>query len=191
MTDSNDDKTLGGAKKTLTLKPSGMSQGTVRQDMGRGRTKAVVVETRKRRPMRPEDESSDHAGRTGTCAPRGRIRAGGKAGACAAYPSSRGGQPPRPQQQPSSQATRQQDRPRPVVLNHLSPEEMDARRRALALAQVRDAEDAARRAEEEKRRAAEEAVRLEAEAAEAARRAAEEAARAAGAGRGCSCAGNS
>src|SRR3954466_16401870 len=57
MTDSNDDKTLNGpGKKTLTLKPSGMSQGTVRQDMGRGRTKAVVVETRKRRPMRPEDE---------------------------------------------------------------------------------------------------------------------------------------
>ncbi|TAX62826.1 translation initiation factor IF-2, partial [Rhizobium leguminosarum] len=57
MTDSNDDKTISVAgKKTLTLKPSGMSQGTVRQDMGRGRTKAVVVETRKRRPMRPEDE---------------------------------------------------------------------------------------------------------------------------------------
>ena len=56
MTDNNDDKTFGGVKKTLTLKPSGVSQGTVRQDMGRGRTKAVVVETRKRRPHRPEDE---------------------------------------------------------------------------------------------------------------------------------------
>lgn len=57
MTDSNDDKTISvTGKKTLSLKPSGMSQGTVRQDMGRGRTKAVVVETRKRRPMRPEDE---------------------------------------------------------------------------------------------------------------------------------------
>ena len=38
MTDNKDDKTIG-VKKTLTLKPSGMSQGTVRQDMGRGRTK--------------------------------------------------------------------------------------------------------------------------------------------------------
>ncbi|HEX5935705.1 MAG TPA: translation initiation factor IF-2 associated domain-containing protein, partial [Pseudorhizobium sp.] len=57
MTDNNDDKTLSvTGKKTLTLKPSGMSQGTVRQDMGRGRTKAVVVETRKRRPIRPEDD---------------------------------------------------------------------------------------------------------------------------------------
>ena len=52
MTDNNDDKTLHvTGKKTLTLKPSGLStQGTVRQDMGRGRSKAVVVETRKRRP---------------------------------------------------------------------------------------------------------------------------------------------
>jgi translation initiation factor IF-2 len=57
MTDNNDDKTLNASvKKTLTLKPSGVNQGTVRQDMGRGRTKAVVVETRKRRPLRPEDD---------------------------------------------------------------------------------------------------------------------------------------
>ncbi|MDE1160098.1 MAG: translation initiation factor IF-2 [Neorhizobium sp.] len=57
MTDNKDDKTLSVAgKKTLTLKPTGMSQGTVRQDMGRGRTKAVVVETVKRRPTRPLDE---------------------------------------------------------------------------------------------------------------------------------------
>ena len=39
MTDSKDDKTLSVAgKKTLTLKPSGVQLGTVRQDMGRGRT---------------------------------------------------------------------------------------------------------------------------------------------------------
>ena len=57
MTDNKDDKTISvPGKKTLTLKPTGVTQGTVRQDMGRGRTKAVVVETRKRRPMRPEDE---------------------------------------------------------------------------------------------------------------------------------------
>ncbi|TCM77423.1 translation initiation factor IF-2 [Rhizobium sp. BK068] len=181
MTDSNDDKTLNGpGKKTLTLKPSGMSQGTVRQDMGRGRTKAVVVETRKRRPMRPEDERpitpvgsaparteaapSTHQPRAPQ-APQPRI-----------HPP--GGQQSRPQP-PSSQPPRQQDRPRPVVLNHLSPEEMDARRRALAMAQVRDAEDAVRRAEEEKRRAAEDAARQAAEAEEAKRRAAEEALRAA------------
>lgn len=180
MTDSNDDKTLNGpGKKTLTLKPSGMSQGTVRQDMGRGRTKAVVVETRKRRPMRPEDERPITPGtaaapaRAAEPAPVAHQPRAPQAPAPRIHPS--GGQQSRPQQ-PSSQ-TRQQDRPRPVVLNHLSPEEMDARRRALAMAQVRDAEDAVRRAEEEKRRAAEEAVRQAAEAEEAKRRAAEEAQR--------------
>ncbi|TWD55839.1 translation initiation factor 2 (bIF-2) [Agrobacterium vitis] len=62
MTDNKDDKTLSVAgKKTLTLKPTGVNQGTVRQDMGRGRTKAVVVETRKRRPTRPEDDRAQQA----------------------------------------------------------------------------------------------------------------------------------
>ncbi|RUM05200.1 translation initiation factor IF-2 [Rhizobium chutanense] len=183
MTDSNDDKTISvTGKKTLTLKPSGMSQGTVRQDMGRGRTKAVVVETRKRRPMRPEDEKP-----ITPAAPVAPIRAAEPAPAPV---QARPPQPtPAPRVQPSNssqanqrpqqsyQAPRQNDRPRPVVLNHLSPEEMDARRRALADAQARDAQDAIRRAEEEKRRAAEEIVRKAAEAEEAARRAAEEAIR--------------
>ncbi|MBB3593029.1 translation initiation factor IF-2 [Rhizobium sp. BK529] len=188
MTDSNDDKTLSvTGKKTLTLKPSGMSQGTVRQDMGRGRTKAVVVETRKRRPMRPEDEKPI------TPAPAAPARAPEPAPAPVQArpqqpaPAPRVHQPggqnnQRPQQsnqrpQQSYQPPRQQDRPRPVVLNHLSPEEMDARRRALAEAQARDAQDAIRRAEEEKRRAVEEAARQAAEAEEAKQRAAEEAAR--------------
>ena len=57
MSDTKDDKTLSvSSKKTLTLKRSGIEQGTVRQDMGRGRSKAVVVETRKRRITRPDDE---------------------------------------------------------------------------------------------------------------------------------------
>ena len=58
MTDNEDDKTISVAgKKTLSLKPSGVQQGTVRQDMGRGRTKAVVVETRtKRHFSRPGEE---------------------------------------------------------------------------------------------------------------------------------------
>ncbi|WP_283195788.1 translation initiation factor IF-2 [Rhizobium sp. AN80A] len=199
MTDSNDDKTLNGpGKKTLTLKPSGVSQGTVRQDMGRGRTKAVVVETRKRRPMRPEDEQRPITPVTAPAAPARAAEPASAPAAQSAAPApapapvqARPTQPQQPQRynQPSgqqynrpqqpSQAPRQQDRPRPVVLNHLSPEEMDARRRALAMAQVRDAEDAVRRAEEEKRRAAEEIVRQAAAAEEAKRLAAEEAARAA------------
>ncbi|MBB2751530.1 UNVERIFIED_ORG: translation initiation factor IF-2 [Rhizobium aethiopicum] len=184
MTDSNDDKTISvTGKKTLTLKPSGMSQGTVRQDMGRGRTKAVVVETRKRRPMRPEDEKP-----ITPVAPVAPVRAAEPAPAPVQARPQQAAPTPRIQQgnnnsqtnqrpQQSHQTPRQNDRPRPVVLNHLSPEEMDARRRALADAQARDAQDAIRRAEEEKRRAAEEVIRKAAEAEEAARRAAEEAIR--------------
>ncbi|MEH7905971.1 translation initiation factor IF-2 [Rhizobium laguerreae] len=184
MTDSNDDKTISVAgKKTLTLKPSGMSQGTVRQDMGRGRTKAVVVETRKRRPMRPEDEKP-----ITPVAPAAPVRAAEPAPAPVQARPQQPTPAPRVQQgnnnqtnqrppQQSHQPPRQNDRPRPVVLNHLSPEEMDARRRALADSQARDAQDAIRRAEEEKRRAAEEVVRKAAEAEDAARRAAEEAIR--------------
>ena len=58
MSDNNDDKTISVAgKKPLSLKRPSIEQGTVRQDMGRGRSKAVVVETRKRRINRPEDEN--------------------------------------------------------------------------------------------------------------------------------------
>jgi len=49
-TKSGDDKTLSVTpKKTLTLKRPGMEQGTVRQNFSHGRTKAVVVETKKRK----------------------------------------------------------------------------------------------------------------------------------------------
>ncbi|NEI73439.1 translation initiation factor IF-2 [Rhizobium lusitanum] len=187
MTDNQDDKTLSASgKKTLTLKPSGVNQGTVRQDMGRGRTKAVVVETRKRRPLRPEDEKPI-VGSTTAAAPQSVTRV--------AEPTPQPPRPPQPaprihqpggqQQRPQQSNQNNQQRPqqerssRPVVLNHLSAGEMDARRRALAEAQVRDAADAVRRAEEEARRLQEEEARRIAEQAEAARRAAEEAARAA------------
>ncbi|SOC41229.1 bacterial translation initiation factor 2 (bIF-2) [Rhizobium subbaraonis] len=146
MTDNKDDKTISVAgKKTLTLKPSGVQQGTVRQDMGRGRTKAVVVETRKRRPSRPEDERPPI--QPVTSAPRVAEQS-----------------PVR--QQPVSAPPPRQEPQRPrvgVVLNQLSPDEIEARRRALADAQVREAEDARRRAEEEARRKVEEEARRKAE----------------------------
>ncbi|MDK4723368.1 translation initiation factor IF-2 [Rhizobium sp. CNPSo 3968] len=185
MTDNQDDKTLSvSGKKTLTLKPSGVNQGTVRQDMGRGRTKAVVVETRKRRPLRPEDEK-----------PITPVATSAPSVTRVAEPTPQPPRPPQPaprihqpggqQQRPAQSNQGYQQRPqqerssRPVVLNHLSADEMDARRRALADAQARDAADAIRRAEEEARRRQEEEARRIAEQAEAARRAAEEAARAA------------
>ncbi|MCP4185830.1 MAG: hypothetical protein GY761_21420, partial [Hyphomicrobiales bacterium] len=53
MSDGEDKKPENGLKKTLTLKNSGVSQGTVRQNFSHGRSKSVVVETRKRRITLP------------------------------------------------------------------------------------------------------------------------------------------
>ncbi|MGF0520780.1 translation initiation factor IF-2 [Agrobacterium pusense] len=184
MTDNNDDKTLNApAKKTLTLKPGGMNQGTVRQDMGRGRTNAVVVETRKRRPMRPEDEKQVHS----AAAPAPKPAAPAAAAPRPQAPQPRIHQPSNQQQRPGSSPSQQQrpgssapqqrqpERPRGNVLHDLSAGEMEARRRALMEAQARDVIEAKQRAEEEARRKVEEERRIAAEKEEAARRAAEEA----------------
>ena len=59
MSDSNsgDDKTLSvKPKKTLTLNRSGLEQSTVRQSFSHGRSKAVVVETKKRKFTRPDEK---------------------------------------------------------------------------------------------------------------------------------------
>ena len=184
MTDNKDDKTLSvTGKKTLTLKPTGMSQGTVRQDMGRGRTKAVVVETRKRRPHRPEDEQRPIQPIT-PAAPasqpqRSEQAPQPQAPRPQAPQPARGGQPQRPYEQRNDRDRDRAPRPGGQVLNHLSSSEMEARRRALMEAQARDAEDAKRRAEEEARRRAEDAARMAAEREEAARRAAEDTVRSA------------
>ncbi|MCR6500974.1 translation initiation factor IF-2 [Shinella sp. CPCC 101442] len=177
MTDNEDDKTTNVAgKKTLSLKPSGVQQGTVRQDMGRGRTKAVVVETRtKRHFSRPGEERQAST----PVAPVQRQPEPQQARPVQ--------QPSRPVQQPSRPAHQQssrpveQNRPRGVVLNQLSPDEVEARRRALAEAQIRDAAEARQRAEDEARRKvedearriAEEEARLVREKEEAERRAVE------------------
>lgn len=60
-TKSGDDKTLSVTpKKTLTLKPSGsVSQSTVRQNFSHGRTKSVVVETKKRKFSVPGEAAKD------------------------------------------------------------------------------------------------------------------------------------
>ncbi|MGH6809665.1 MAG: translation initiation factor IF-2 associated domain-containing protein, partial [Ensifer adhaerens] len=171
MTDNNDDKTGSAAgKKTLTLKPSGVSQGTVRQDMGRGRTKAVVVETKKRPFHRPKDERP--------ITPVAAAPAARPVEPRPAQPQPSGRPAPQPQQHQTRQEANQANRPRVgVVLNQLSAGEIDARRRALAEAQIREAEEAVIRAENEARRKREEEARLQQEKEEAARRAAEEAAR--------------
>jgi len=186
MTDNNDDKTLNApAKKTLTLKPGGMNQGTVRQDMGRGRTNAVVVETRKRRPLRPEDEKPVQP--VVTAAPAPKPAAPAPSAPRPQAPQQRIQQPSNQQQRPGSSHSqqrpgssapqqRQPDRPRGNVLHDLSAGEMEARRRALIEAQARDVIEAKQRAEDEARRKVEEEQRIAAEKIEAENRAAEEAA---------------
>ena len=57
-TKSGDDKTLSvNTKKTLTLKRPGTEQGTVRQNFSHGRTKSVVVETKKRKFSMPGERT--------------------------------------------------------------------------------------------------------------------------------------
>lgn len=154
MTDSKtgDDKTLGvNPKKTLTLKRP--EQGTVRQSFSHGRTKAVVVETKKRKFSRPDGSQES----TAPSAPAPK---------------------PRPAATQQSQPAPRKETPRPqsrsgVVLNELSKSEMDARRRALQDSRVREAEDRRQAAIEAQRRA-EEDERRRKEAEESARRQAEE-----------------
>ncbi|MBW8299437.1 MAG: translation initiation factor IF-2 [Hydrogenophaga sp.] len=169
MTDNKDDKTLSApGKKTLTLKPSGVTQGTVRQDMGRGRTKAVVVETRKRRPTRPEDEKIVTPVAPVVRAPEPAAAPVVQARPAAPAPQTRTHQPtPQPQRPPQQQPVRQ-ERPRGAVLHDLSAGEMEARRRALIEAQAREVEEAKQRVIDEARRVAEaeERARLAAEEAE-------------------------
>jgi translation initiation factor IF-2 len=172
MTDNKDDKTLSApGKKTLTLKPSGVTQGTVRQDMGRGRTKAVVVETRKRRPTRPEDEKIVTPVAPVVRAPEPAAAPAVQARPAAPAPQTRTHQPtPQPQRPPQQQPVRQ-ERPRGAVLHDLSAGEMEARRRALIEAQAREVEEAKQRVIDEARRVAEAAERARLAAEEAERRA--------------------
>ena len=149
MSDSNDDKTINATgKKTFSLKRPAVEQGMVRQEMGRGRTKAVVVETRKRRLTRPEDENQ---------APPVTLKP--RPAPVAEKPAAPAAPPPRAPAPAAPVAP-----PRGAVLNRLSASEVEARRRALQDSRVRDVEerkiaeqDAIRRAEEEKVRAVEEA----------------------------------
>jgi len=168
-TKSSDDRTLSvGTKKTLTLKRSGVEQGTVRQNFSHGRTKSVVVETKKRKFTKTGEPDA---------APQVVLKKRVAA--------------PKPLDAAEAAATPKPAGKTGMVLNELSSDEMEARRRALEGAKVREVEEreraaryARRRAEEDERRArereesarrqAEEEARVAAEA-EARRRAEEEA----------------
>ncbi len=184
-TNSGDDNKPSAAapKMTLTLKRPGLEQSTVRQNFSHGRTKAVVVETKKRKFSAPGDEAK------AVFAPAPSVAPVAPKPVAAAAPTPVAAAPVRTET-PRPQAPRGNPG---MVLNVLSNDEMAARRRALAGAQVRDVEDrsraavdAARRAEEDARRKreaeesalrqAEEEIRLKSES-ESRRRAEEEAKR--------------
>ncbi|AZO71903.1 MULTISPECIES: translation initiation factor IF-2 [unclassified Mesorhizobium] len=155
-TKSGDDKTLSVTpKKTLTLKRPGLEQGTVRQNFSHGRTKSVVVETKKRKFSLPGDKPepvapSVFAPKPAAAAPAPAVQEAPKA-------------PPPPERSG-------------MVLNELSRGEMEARRKALEGSKAREIEDR-QRAQEESKRRAEEEERRKREREESARRQAEEEAR--------------
>ncbi|TDH38021.1 translation initiation factor IF-2 [Pseudohoeflea suaedae] len=167
MSDNNDDKTISvSGKKTFSLKRPSVEQGTVRQEMGRGRTKAVVVETRKRRITRPEDENKPQ--QTISLKPRAPQPAAPK---------------PQPAPEASQAATpapnKTAPKPQPAkgaVLSNLSAGEMEARRKALESSRIREVEER-KQAEVDAKRRAEEEARLAKEREEQARKDKEEAER--------------
>jgi translation initiation factor IF-2 len=161
-TKTGDDKTLHvQPKKTLTLKPAGVAQSTVRQNFSHGRTKQVVVET-KRKFVKP-GEKPEPAAVVQAFKPRTPV-----APAQQQPPA-----PPRPVEQPKPKQTNDRG---VFVLNELSTGEMEARRRALEGATARETEDRQRAAADAKRRADDEERRRK-ERDDSARRQAEEEAR--------------
>ncbi|MFO1132298.1 MAG: translation initiation factor IF-2 [Hyphomicrobiales bacterium] len=160
MTDNNDkDRKPEGSRPaggTLTLKRPSIEQSKVKQSFGAGRSKTVVVETKRKRfgddkPATPLEPKA---------APR--------ATPVTPAPPSNTQTPAAPKPQPTQRSG--------VVLRTLTAEEKEARDRALAGARVREAEDRKRQEEDARRRAEDEARdRVEREA--AARRKAEDDAR--------------
>lgn len=167
------DKTISVERgKTLGLKRGGGDQGTVRQSFSHGRSKAVVVEKKKRRVVIPGQDPKPEAPAPTTQ----RLEKPSEA--------------PRRPQQPDAQATKQARRSASGqrqkgngnVLRTLTKEEAAARVAALQMAKEREVEDRKRREEDDKRRAVEaakraveEEARAKAEAEEQAKRDAEEA----------------
>lgn len=119
---SDDQNISAEPKKTLSLKPGGLSQGTVRQNFSHGRSKAVVVETRKRRIQKPGD------------APVIEDRSPTR-------------KPEAPRTAPAAPAPVEE-----APKSNLSDSEVEARKKALELAKAGEAEETQRRRDEDERR---------------------------------------
>jgi len=150
MSDTNNPNDTSGNRTgghTLSLKRPAVDQSRVKQNFAHGRTKTVVVETKRKR------FGDDTATRPATTAPV--VETKPRVAEKNTPP-----QAPRPQTSQSAPA-------RPgVVLRTLSADEREARERALAGSKVREAEDRKRQEEEAvRRKAQEEHDRIEREAA--------------------------
>ncbi|AWM88801.1 translation initiation factor IF-2 [Microvirga sp. 17 mud 1-3] len=157
MTDTKNpgDKTLHVSSKTLSLKRP-VEQGVVRQSFSHGRSKAVVVETVKRRPVGPGG------------APEQTKAAPPPAAPAPAQPKPAQPQQGRGQRSGASSSGAQRSG---VVLRTLSEQERDARAMALADARRREEDDRKRQEDEARRRVEREAAEArEREAAEARKR---------------------
>jgi translation initiation factor IF-2 len=129
-----DEKKLSvNTKKTLTMR-GGVSQGTVRQNFSHGRSKSVVVETRKRRIAKPA-ETRPEADVVATA--------------------------DKPEKKEAA-ATKQNLKPARASAEHanLSTQEIEARKRALEEAKSREDTDRMKREAETQRRAEETARKL-------------------------------
>ncbi|MHC5306436.1 translation initiation factor IF-2 [Bartonella sp. LJL80] len=129
MTEDNNDKTT--AKKTLTLKRPGVETSTVKQNFSHGRTKAVVVETKRRKITRPDEKAE-----TPQVVTKPHV---------APHVKPHVETPPPAIEQP--------------LQSNLSSAEMEARMRALEEARIRAEEERKQAEEDAKLRAAEEAER--------------------------------
>jgi translation initiation factor IF-2 len=144
-TKSPSDKTLHLSSPKLSLKRP-VEHNTVRQSFSHGRTKAVVVETVKRRagPAPAKDGQAASA-------------PAAKAAPAAAPSARRALSAAAPAAPPTAQTPTPAARPSGMVLRTLSDSERDARANALADARVREEEDRRRAEEEAKRRSEREA----------------------------------
>ncbi|WP_455466313.1 translation initiation factor IF-2 [Bartonella sp. B39] len=124
MSENNNDKIT--VKRTLTLKRSVLETSTVKQNFSHGRTKAVVVETKRRKITRPDEKAEIQQPITKPHVARQRSK-------------------------PRFEETKQSE---PVAKSNLSSAEMEARFRALEEAHIQEkitreqAEEEAKRAKE-------------------------------------------
>ena len=190
MTESkgNTDKTLSvQGRKPLSLKRS-VDAGTVRQNFSHGRSKAVVVEKKRKRVVAPKAEAEPKPSKAAAGAPAPAAPAAKEQPAAAeakpAAPEAKAPAEAKPAAKPKAETAKTKAAPKRgegaggkgrsgVVLRTLTDEEQKKRAAALSQAKVYEEEERARAQADAKRRAEEE-KRLAAERAEAERRQAEE-----------------